>query len=78
MNQKTNDITLPKHIAESLLAILRRTAPRSTVDQDCLIDAIELLNKQLTRPKPPLTFLENERLFGLPLIRKLASSFRQT
>lgn len=51
MNQKTNDITLPKHIAESLLAILRRTAPRSTVDQDCLIDAIELLNKQLTRPK---------------------------
>jgi len=51
MNQKTSDITLPKHIAESLLAILCRTAPRSTTDQDCLIDAIELLNKQLTRPK---------------------------
>ena len=50
MNQKTSDITLPKHIAESLLAILR-TAPRSTIDQDFLIDAIELLNKQLTRPK---------------------------
>lgn len=49
MNQKTSDITLPKHIAEALLAILRRTAPRSTVDQDFLIDTIELLNKQLTR-----------------------------
>lgn len=51
MNQKTSDITLPKHIAESLLAILCRTAPRSAIDQDFLIDAIELLNKQLARPK---------------------------
>ncbi len=49
MNQKTSDITLPKHIAESLLAILLRTAPRSTKDQDFLIDTIELLNTKLTR-----------------------------
>ena len=50
MNQKTNDVTLPKHIAEALLAILLTTSPRSMIDQDFVIDTVELLNKQLARP----------------------------
>jgi len=49
MKKNLNDIALPNTIAEGLLAILRRTAPRSIDDQNFLLHTIDLLNAQLQR-----------------------------
>ena len=49
-NNKNNEIVIPKHIAEALLGVLLRTAPRSMNDQEIVLNSIDVLHKMLQTP----------------------------